>query len=120
MNRESKRNLTKQLKEKGYSKKDIDLAITFKEHTQNSIVIPEGQTVKLNYESITTNINYPRLTDKYKRWIEDHKDDIFTVEYDEKYKTNPSLVCLVEDDTEPKWLQWVGDLIIIPAQPEKE
>ena len=40
-----------------------------------------------------------------------NKDTVFTVEYDEKYKNKPSLVCLKEDTTDPKWLFWVGDLI---------
>jgi hypothetical protein len=52
MNREDKRKTTKILKGKGYSEKDIIAAIAYKESIKNSIIIPEGQQVKLNVKSI--------------------------------------------------------------------
>ena len=37
-----------------------------------------------------------------------------TIEYDEKHKEKPYLVCLKEDTTKPKWLfECLSDLIVI-------
>lgn len=77
-------------------------------------VIEEGTKVKLNYDSITNDPNYPRKVQGYKDFVENNKDKIFTVEYDERYTNNPLLVMLKEDETEVKWL-WHSkmDLIVI-------
>lgn len=80
---------------------------------KNSIIIPEGIKVKLNIDRIKKDVNYPRLTDKYKIWVDNHADEVFTVEYDEKHQENPTLVCFKEDTSKPKWLFWTGDLTIL-------
>lgn len=79
-----------------------------------NFVIEEGTKVKLNYDGITNDPNYPRKVQGYKDFVENNKDKIFTVEYDEKYTNNPLLVMLKEDETEVKWL-WHSryDLIVI-------
>lgn len=73
----------------------------------------EGQRVRLNVEMIMSRPEYDRLNEKYKDFIQDHKDDTFTVEYDPKYLPNPRVVCFAEDMSDPKWLWWDGDLKII-------
>lgn len=67
-------------------------------------VIEEGTKVKLNYDSIVNDPNYSRKVQAYKDFVENNKDKIFTVEYDERYTNNPLLVMLKEDETEVKWL----------------
>ena len=67
-------------------------------------VIEEGTKVKLNYDNITNDPNYPKKVQGYKDFVENNKDKIFTVEYDERYTNNPLLVMLKEDETEVKWL----------------
>ena len=67
-------------------------------------VIEEGTKVKLNYDNIINDPNYPRKVQGYKDFVENNKDKIFTVEYDERYTNNPLLVMLKEDETEVKWL----------------
>lgn len=116
MNREEKRRTTKKLKDKGYSKNDIAAMLAYKEIIKNSIVILEGQRVKLNIELIKSDVNYPRKTDKYKDWIDKHKDDIFTAEYDLRHLDKPNLVCLAEDTTNPRWLIFTGDLTVITVK----
>ena len=116
MNRKEKRITEKILKAKDYSPEQIERLIATKELIKNSIIIPEGQKVKLNIKSIKDDVNYPRLTDKYKQWVDGHVDDVFTVEYDINHKVNTSLVCLAEDKTEPKWLFWTGNLTIIASE----
>ena len=63
----------------------------------NLVTLKEGTKVKLNYDSITNEPSYKNKTKKYKNFVEKNKNKIFTVEYDEKYKNNPILVCLKED-----------------------
>lgn len=116
MNREQKRNLTNKLKAKGFKKSYIDAFIKLKE-LKALPIIPEGTQVKLNYNKIISGVDYNTNVDfnkeKYHNFVETNKDKIFTVEYDEKYKNKPNLVCLKEDETVPKWLWFIGDLEVI-------
>lgn len=118
MNREEKREFIKKLQKKGASK---DAAKRFVEkitsNSQNPRYAFEGEKVKIDYVRL---ISYPdwdtNYSEDYKRWITAHKDDVFTVEFDpiKKEKNNKTinvLVQLKEDETNPKWLFWAGDLI---------
>lgn len=67
-------------------------------------VIAEGAKVKLNYDGIVSDPSYPKKLQGYKDFVENNKDTVFTVEYDEKYRNNPLLVMLKEDTNEVKWL----------------
>lgn len=73
-------------------------------------VFYQGDKVKLDYVKIISNPDYPRLVSKYKKFVEDHKDKVFTVEYDPRHTIRPSIVCLAEDPTDPKWLWYTGYL----------
>lgn len=93
-------------------------------HSDNPTTCYEGQKVMLDYERITSYQDWPRMRDEYKDFIISHKDDIFTVEFDEQKKLNgdsnyDSMVQLKEDTTKPKFLFWAGDLIPV-TQKEKE
>lgn len=80
-------------------------------------VIEEGAKVKLNYDSIVSDPNYPKKVQAYKDFVENNKDTVFTVEYDEKYKNNPLLVMLKEDTNEAKWLWHTKyDLVVIEEE----
>ena len=94
--------------------------------------IPEGTEVKLNYEVIKSRPTYPRLSQKYKDFIEANKDAILHTT-DENAKKG--YVCLAEDP-DKLWL-WTplfdllyrneagefveyGDSILAPKEEEKE
>lgn len=111
INREQKRNQTKLLKAKGFDDNQIATYFALKETELKSKPLIEGQKVKLNLDNIKSHPDYERLSLKYKSWAESHKDNIFTVEYDKHPKNN--IVCLAEDESDPKWLFWTGDLMII-------
>lgn len=74
--------------------------------------IPERQKVRLNYSKITGRKDYPRMQDRYRVFVEEHQNDVFTVEYDKTRKDN-TFVCLAEDPGEVKWLWWAGDLEVV-------
>lgn len=77
-----------------------------------------GDKVKINVEKIKSEIDWNKKSKEYKNFVEKHKECVFTVEYDELRKKNNSkdkniMVCLLEDETKPKWLFYSGDLILI-------
>lgn len=79
--------------------------------------IPKDTKVKLNMDKITSHPDWNPETDdfnhrRYVDWINAHKDDMFTIEYDPKYEDNPQILCFVEDETVPKWLFHESDLIV--------
>ena len=94
--------------------------------------IPEGTEVKLKYDTIKSRPTYPRLSQKYKDFIEANKDAILHTT-DENAKKG--YVCLAEDP-DKLWL-WTplfdllyrneagefveyGDSILAPKDEEKE
>lgn len=84
-----------------------------KEYIKQKNGIPNGTQVKLNLSTIQKDPNYQRKSDKWKEWIEEHKEEIFTVEYDPKFGEQPKVVTLKEDTSDPKWLWFIGDLDVL-------
>ena len=94
--------------------KRLDMQNMIKHIPTDTNIVAEGTKVKLNYESIISEPDYARKTQRYKDFIENNKDKVFTVEYDERFKHNPIFVCLKEDETPAKWIfHGTYDLIII-------
>ena len=116
MNREGKRKLIKKLQSEGCSEAEILKLIEIQEIAASKKFLKEGDRVKLNINNIKSHVDYDKLTNEYKQWVNTHKADIFTVEYDKKFKENPSIICLKEDATEPKWLFHEKDLNRIEAK----
>lgn len=82
--------------------------------------LEEGTKVKLNWELIKRHPDWKIQRKDYKEWVEAHKDEVFTVEWDENRKRNNTsdkkfLVCLKEDETNPKWLFYSSTLIPLPV-----
>lgn len=78
----------------------------------------EGSKVKLNYEHIMENTE--GKSELYLKFVEDHKDDIMTIQYDENHKDSPTIFCLEEDTNPAKWLFDISDLILIEMADIKE
>ena len=123
MNRQEKRDLVKNLRKRGATKEQ---AISFMEritsNTNNPRYAFEGEKVKLDVARLMSYKEWDfSFSENYKKWVLAHKDDVFTVEYDEYRKQKNtkdlnSIVQLAEDETQPKWLFWSGDLIRIISQ----
>lgn len=101
MNRETRRKM-KISKEQGDFLDRIYLDIQSEIH--------EGDKVKLRYEQITLRKDYPGLSKKYREFVESNKDTVFTAKIDEKIHGKYPLMELEEDETQPKFLFWTGDL----------
>lgn len=122
MNREERRAAVKKLTKKGLTK---ERAITFVKRmdsiTTNPITAWEGEKVTLDYNRIISYPDWKQMREDYRNWVTEHKNDIFTVEFDSLKKERQttdynSLVQFVEDETKPKWLFWAGDLIPVEGQ----
>lgn len=111
MNKEQKRKYIKKLKDKGFSQKDIDLYVRYKELSETSIDLPEGIKVRLDVGNIKSHPDYPRFTEKYRNWVDSNKDSLFTVEYIKDGRSNHNVVTLKEDDF--KWRFWTGDFKVV-------
>jgi len=75
--------------------------------------LEDGTKVKLRYEQIIGRKDYDGLNQKYKDFVESHKESTMTVEFDEAVNKKYALVALKEDETVPKFLFWEGDLLPI-------
>ena len=81
--------------------------------------LTEGSKVKLNYERIMS--NKESMSAGYLDFVEQHKDQIMTIKYDQKHTDSPTVFCLEEDDGEVKWLFDISDLILVEiADPNKD
>lgn len=71
-----------------------------------------GSKVKLKYNQIIARKDWDKLSKNYKTFVEENKDVEFTIEETDA-KNLFKMVSLREDTTDPKWLFWVGDLILL-------
>ena len=116
MNRKQRREYVKKMKkdmvDSGILRNERQRQI---EHIQKKFKkeqIPEGTKVKLRYKQISERFN-DKTNPIWMEWIKQHKDDIFTVEYEEKHKEKKAF-CVFKEDTSPvKWLWFCEDLEIV-------
>lgn len=118
MNRKDRRAQTKILQKTAkISRADAKKLVEMK---YSHYPLEEGTKVKLNWELIKRHPDWKIQRKDYKEWVEAHKDEVFTVEWDENRKRNDTsdkkfLVCLKEDETNPKWLFYSSTLIPLPV-----
>lgn len=108
MSRADKRAIAKKY---GLSMKDVERI--FKDATIKNVyeTLIEGSKVKLNYDRIMENTE--GKSELYLNFVEEHKDDIMTIEYDANHKDSPSIFCLAEDTNPVKWLFDISDLELV-------
>lgn len=113
MNRKEKRILAKKLR---MSYSDLIESLNFQIVDMQIDQIPEGTKVKLNYDRIMEHKD--ELSEKYIKWVTEHKNDIFTCEKDDSLKDDDTRVQLAEDTNEVKWLFHTSDLILVDENGE--
>lgn len=94
VNREQRRKFIKRMSKKSGTLIDFLEAQSSKE---NEIFFKEGTKVRINPEKVS--LGNPKRT----RWIEENIETEFTIEYDTRWGTKPSIYCLKEDTSELKW-----------------
>ena len=107
INRKEKRELVKKI---GKTRADILYKMSKTDIPQNDIVV--GDKVRLNVGSILHDSK--SLTEKFKKWVEDNKDTVFTAE--QHKEGNAIMFTLEEDTSEIKWVFWYGHLIRVPEE----
>lgn len=85
----------------------------FKDATMKYVyeTFTEGSKVKLNYDRIMENTE--GKSELYLKFVEEHKDETMTIEYDDNHKDSPTIFCLKEDTNQVKWLFDISDLILV-------
>lgn len=87
---------------------NIRVANQFKAAIEGDWPLQDGDKVQLNLDVIKGHPDYQKRLPAYQKFCEENAGKTFTVAYDKRLRQ--SLVSLVEDTTEPKWLFWIGDL----------
>ena len=116
MSRSDKRAIAKRY---GLSMKDVERI--FKDATIQHVyeTFTEGSKVKLNYDRIMENTE--GKSELYLKFVEEHKDEVMTIEYDENHKNSPTIFCLAEDTNSVKWLFDISDLeLVVELAPATE
>lgn len=114
MNREEKRKTMKSFTAKGYTAKQTERLLMIKSVVASKKFLKEGDRVKINIPQMQSRPEWKSNVDQnksqFQAWVLDHRDEVLTVEYDKNHTKDPVIVCLKEDDTDPKWMFWEGDL----------
>jgi len=101
MNRKQRRNYIKSMKKIGLTKAEA-VAMIEKENS-----LKPGDKVKIDYEAL--NKKREHFSPEYIEFIDTHKDDVFTIARDEKYKSFYVFEETAGDDT--PWIWSFMDLI---------
>ena len=121
MNRKERRALGRAPSKTDKHSKDkiIEFEKTFKlaklsvqEHTEPQ-EFEEGDKVMLNLFAIQTRLNYSKMNEEYKKFVEESDGKVFTAHFEHD---NNKLVTLLEN---PRWLFWCGDLIKVKENTEE-
>lgn len=73
--------------------------------------LKQGTPVIINYESITKSHLYEKKTEKYKDWIEENKDTVFTIWENPYYRNRPDLTGLSKGKERQIWLLTWDEII---------
>lgn len=117
MNREQKRKAIKSLTAKGYTTKQAEAMLIMKAVAESKKFLKEGDKVKLNVPQMMSRPEWKTDVDqnkaRFQAWVLAHRDEVLTVEYDKNHTKDPAIVCVREDETNPKWMFWEGDLDVV-------
>ena len=72
----------------------------------------EGDKFKLDIDKIKARKNYERMTDNYKKFVDDNANTVLTAHVEGR-----AMISAIE---EPRWLFWSGDLIRVVETAEDE
>ena len=73
-------------------------------------VFAPGDKVMFNLAKIAADPEYDKFKQEYKDYVLSHANDVFTLRKEAKQKDIFGLVSFEEDDTEPKWMHYLGHL----------
>jgi hypothetical protein len=109
MNREQRRHPPKNNRNDFFEK--FALMNTLLKNTTNDI--QEGQKVRIDYKQISSRKDYAGMQPKYKQFVEEHRENIFQIKFNDRYKDHSIVSLIDERGNQPIWLFWLGDLIMV-------
>ena len=116
MGRAEKRKLAKKLKHLQNTKPWEVQAIIKEEYdrmlvenrTKNKDILMPGDKVQLDLEKIMQDPDWEKMKPEYKEYAMSHANNVFTLSKQAKQVGPYGLVCFEEDETDPKWLWFLG------------
>lgn len=80
------------------------------ESRMNDEILAPGDKVMFNLKKIAADPEYEKFKPEYRDYIINHADDVFTLRQEAKQDGPFGLVSFVEDETEPRWMHYLGHL----------
>ena len=76
----------------------------------NDNVLAPGDKVMFNLKKIALDPEYDKFKPEYRDYIINHAADVFTLRKEARQDGPFGLVSFEEDETEPKWMHYLGHL----------
>ena len=80
------------------------------ESRMNDEILAPGDKVMFNLKKIAADPEYEKFKPEYRDYIINHAGDVFTLRQEARQNGPFGLVSFVEDETEPKWMHYLGHL----------
>lgn len=80
------------------------------ESRMNDEILAPGDKVMFNLKKIAADPEYEKFKPEYRDFIINHAGDVFTLRQEAKQDGAFGLVSFVEDETEPRWMHYLGHL----------
>ena len=80
------------------------------ESRMNDEILAPGDKVMFNLKKIAADPEYEKFKPEYRDYIINHAGDVFTLRQEAKQDGAFGLVSFVEDETEPRWMHYLGHL----------
>lgn len=80
------------------------------ESRMNNEILAPGDKVMFDLKKLAADPEFEKFKLEYRRYIINHAGDVFTLRKEAKQQGPFGLVSFVEDETEPKWMHYLGHL----------
>lgn len=80
------------------------------ESRMNDEILAPGDKVMFNLKKIAADPEYEKFKPEYRDYIINHVGDVFTLRQEAKQDGPFGLVSFIEDETEPRWMHYLGYL----------
>ena len=80
------------------------------ESRMNDEILAPGDKVMFNLKKIAADPEYEKFKPEYRDYIINHAGDVFTLRQEAKQEGAFGLVSFIEDETEPRWMHYLGHL----------
>ena len=90
----------------------MDNVIQFVKAIEDKIRVQDGDKVRINVPGLRQSKMWSHLQAEYREFVEKSADSVFTARVYQR-RDGQNSKTLVWFEEEPKWLFWMGDLIVV-------